>query len=87
VRRPGTERNKVVRLLSTLQHVEFNLSGAREAARIHADLESRGEMIGPYDVLIAGQALSLGLTLVTVNTNEFTRVLGLRLENWRASTP
>jgi tRNA(fMet)-specific endonuclease VapC len=38
-------------------------------------------MIGPYDVLIAGQALSLGLPLVTNNANEFARVSGLKLGN------
>jgi tRNA(fMet)-specific endonuclease VapC len=82
---PARERNKVEQLLNTVQQVEFDLSDARAAARIRADLESRGEMIGPYDVLIAGQAVSLGLILVTDNTNEFARVSGLTLENWQVS--
>lgn len=41
-------------------------------------------MIGPYDVLIAGHAAVLGLALVTSNTNEFSRIPGLQIENWNA---
>lgn len=44
--------------------------------------ERRGEKIGPYDMPIAAQALSLGATLVTNNEREFRRVKGLRVENW-----
>jgi len=62
--------------------VPFEEAGAGEAARIRAALERRGKGIGPYDTLIAGQALALGVTLVTSNTREFTRVPGLKLENW-----
>jgi tRNA(fMet)-specific endonuclease VapC len=40
-------------------------------------------MIGPYDVLLAGHAVATGLTLVTDNSAEFTRVPGLRVENWK----
>ena len=39
-------------------------------------------MIGPYDILLAGHALSAGLTVVTANTGEFSRVPALVLENW-----
>jgi len=45
-------------------------------------LERRGQPIGPYDLLIAGQALASGLTLVTHNVQEFQRVAGLKLESW-----
>jgi tRNA(fMet)-specific endonuclease VapC len=45
-------------------------------------LERRGQPIGPYDLLIAGQALASGLTLVTNNVQEFQRVAGLKLESW-----
>lgn len=54
------------------------------AAEVRLDLTRRGCMIGPYDVLIAGQALARGLTLVTANEREFRRVDGLRVENWLA---
>jgi tRNA(fMet)-specific endonuclease VapC len=50
--------------------------------RIRADLERQGQLIGPYDSLIAGQSLASGLTLVTNNRKEFQRVAGLKLESW-----
>jgi tRNA(fMet)-specific endonuclease VapC len=49
---------------------------------LRADLEKRGQSIGPLDMLIAAQALSLDATLVTHNTREFARVKGLRVEDW-----
>ena len=52
------------------------------AARVRAQLRQPGKGIGPYDALIAGQALSRGWTLVTANTREFERVQGLSLEDW-----
>jgi tRNA(fMet)-specific endonuclease VapC len=64
--------------------VPFEDSAALEAAQIRATLEKKGKGIGPYDTLIAGQALALGVRLVTANTREFARVPGLKLENWLA---
>ena len=55
---PTRERGKVERFLTTIRQVDFDHSAASAAANIRADLESRGEMIGPYDVLIAGVARS-----------------------------
>lgn len=78
------ERTAVENLLNTLRPVEFDLPAARDAARIRAELESRGERIGAYDLLLAGQAISLGYTLVTNNTREFSRVAMLTIEDWRA---
>jgi tRNA(fMet)-specific endonuclease VapC len=60
----------------------FEDGDAREAGRIRAMLKRRGTPIGPYDLLIAGQALARGLTVVTANSSEFARVDGLRHENW-----
>lgn len=48
------------------------------------DLEVQGQMIGQFDLLIACIALDNDLTLVTHNTREFSRVEGLRLEDWEA---
>ena len=56
-------------------------------AEIRYRLESKGTPIGPYDMLIAAHALSLDLTLVTANTREFSRVDGLRIENWLEARP
>jgi tRNA(fMet)-specific endonuclease VapC len=69
-------------LRSFVTLVDFNSEDARWSGEIRADLARRGTPIGPYDVLIAGQALARGLTLVTANTREFSRVDGLKLANW-----
>jgi tRNA(fMet)-specific endonuclease VapC len=60
----------------------FELEDAEEAGDIRAELERAGTPIGPYDVLIAAQARRRGALLVTANTVEFTRVPGLRIEDW-----
>ena len=57
-------------------------SAAGHAGQIHAELAKLGMPIGPYDQLIAGHARSMGLVLVVNNEKEFSRVSGLRLENW-----
>jgi len=54
------------------------------AALVRYELRRAGTPIGPYDLLIAGQALSRGWTLVTSNSKEFERVPGLKLEDWSA---
>lgn len=79
---PSQERNKVELLLATVCETPFDADAARESARVRALLESQGQRIGPYDILLAGQALAGSLILVTDNTREFSRVPGLTLENW-----
>ena len=81
---PGRERAKVATLLRTVHTLPFDAAAARESARIRAALESQGQPIGPYDVLLAGHAIAAGLVLVSANTSEFGRVVGLTLENWGA---
>jgi tRNA(fMet)-specific endonuclease VapC len=51
-------------------------------AALRLDLERRGELIGPNDMLIAAHAAALHATLVTDNEREFSRVRGLMVENW-----
>jgi tRNA(fMet)-specific endonuclease VapC len=63
--------------------LEFDEEDARQAGQIRAQLASNGRPIGPYDVLIAGQARARELTLVTHNTREFQRVPGLKVEDWK----
>jgi tRNA(fMet)-specific endonuclease VapC len=77
-----TARN--VALVDALQFevLELDQGDAKEAGAIRALLAARGTPIGPYDVLIAGQARARALTLVTRNTSEFARVPGLRIEDW-----
>jgi tRNA(fMet)-specific endonuclease VapC len=75
-----------VALVDALQFVvlEFDREDARQAGRVRALLADKGMPIGPYDVLIAGQAVARRMILVTRNVNEFERVSGLRIENWQA---
>ena len=62
--------------------IEFDRDDARCAGEIRAKLAAAGSPIGPYDVLIAGQALSRSLILVTRNGREFSRIGELKIENW-----
>src|SRR5712691_10486925 len=63
--------------------IEFDMEDTRQAGKIRALLGSKGTPIGPYDVMIAGQAMARNMVLVTGNTDEFERIPGLRLEDWR----
>jgi tRNA(fMet)-specific endonuclease VapC len=71
-------------LVDSLQFevVPFEKEDARQAGEIRAALEALGTPIGPYDVLIAGQACARGLVLVSRNLRDFQRVDGLSVENW-----
>jgi len=63
--------------------VPFDSSAAERYAQIRQNLEKRGRVIGPDDLLIAATVLTCGGVLVTHNTSEFSRVEGLRLEDWQ----
>ena len=73
-------------LLRGLPICNFDLSATRHYGPMRAEMERRGQLIGPYDLMIAAQALALDVTLVTDNSHEFSRVAGLRLENWLRPT-
>jgi tRNA(fMet)-specific endonuclease VapC len=62
----------------------FDDRAAEEYGQIRAHLAAFGTPIGPNDLLIAAIALANGLTLVTHNTVEFSRVPGLKLEDWQS---
>lgn len=81
----GRGHEELEMLTSRLQLLDFDARAAAHAASIRAALERQGTPIGPYDVLIAGHARSLGMVLVTSNLREFERVDGLRCEDWRLS--
>jgi tRNA(fMet)-specific endonuclease VapC len=74
-----------VALVDALQFpvIEFDKEDARQAGKVRALLASKGTPIGPYDVMIAGQAMARNMILVTHNTNEFGRVPGLQIEDWQ----
>ena len=79
---PAKENRKVSALLEKLAILNFDDEAASNSARIRADLELKGKMIGPYDVLIAGQAVTNSLVVVTGNLREFSRIPGLIIEDW-----
>ena len=60
----------------------FDRDAAEVYGRLRAGLDQAGRGIGPLDTLIAAHALSLNAILVTCNEREFSRVEGLRVENW-----
>lgn len=72
-------------LIDELPVLPFDAQAARVFGRVRSDLERRGLVLGPYDMLIAAHALAARLVLVTDNVREFGRVQGLQLENWRAA--
>lgn len=78
------ERNlrDVEAFVARLDVAPFDLDAATHFGQVRAELYNAGTPIGPYDMMIAGQARALGLTLITNNQREFERVPGLRVENW-----
>ena len=68
--------------LSPFTILPFDSKDAIVAGQIRAHLASRGNLIGPYDIQIAAQGISRNLTVVTHNTDEFSRVSGLKLDDW-----
>ena len=81
---PAKIRREVEHFAARLSVLPFDDDAAAHTAEIRADLEHRGGVIGPYDLMIAGHARSRGLVVVTGNLREFTRVNGLRSEDWMA---
>ena len=81
-RRPAYQRDLVMVLISKISVLDFGAEAADHSGNIHATLAKAGEIIGAYDMLIAGHARSLGMTVVTNNLKDFTRVEGLRCEDW-----
>lgn len=86
----GAERSQQVErnladieaLAARLEVLPFDNKAAYHFGQIRASLYRTGRPMGPYDMMIAGQARAAGLILVTNNTKEFDRVPGLLLEDW-----
>ncbi len=80
----GSERNKraLEMFMSLLEILPFDEKTIWEYGRVRSDLERIGQPIGALDTMIAAHALSIDAVLVTNNTKEFSRVHGLRIENW-----
>lgn len=80
--RPADTRAQVEAFAARLAVLQFDDEAAAHYGDIRAALERQGQAIGSYDLMIAGHARSRGLVVVTGNLREFTRVAGLRAEDW-----
>lgn len=69
-------------IFGSLQILPFEAPADECYGELRSNLERTGQLIGPNDLLIAAHALALGATLVTDNEREFSRVRGLKVENW-----
>jgi tRNA(fMet)-specific endonuclease VapC len=78
---------KVAEALERLEVLPFEAPADEIYAQLRGQLERAGNLVGPNDLLIAAQAAALGLTLVTGNEREFSRVPGLKIENWLRPLP
>jgi tRNA(fMet)-specific endonuclease VapC len=74
--------NRVQGILETVPVLPLDMPADVEYGSIRAELEAAGQPVGMNDLLIAAHACALGLTLVTDNTREFSRIRGLHVENW-----
>ena len=80
----AVEKNRLAlsMLLANIEIKNFDTYAADCYGKIRADLEKKGTPIGSLDMMIAGHAQSLDLTIVTNNVKEFARVDNLKIENW-----
>lgn len=78
------EKNRLAlsMLLANIEFFDFDVAAANQYGKIRAELERKGTPIGPLDMMIAGHALSRGCRIVTNNVKEFSKVSGLRIDNW-----
>jgi len=81
------EKNRIALLgfLALIGVKRFDEGAAREYGVVKKDLRTKGCVIGPLDMLIGAHAKSQGMTLVTNNAGEFSRIQGLAVENWTQS--
>lgn len=84
-RQPEKNMDALIEFATPLEVAPFDSAAAHAYGLIRADLEQRGHVIGALDMLIGAHALSLGVTLVTHNTREFSRIHGLHLIDWMAN--
>jgi len=79
---PDQNRAALLEFLIPFTIMDFDQIASLHYGQIRMSLESKGMPIGPTDLLLAAQAKSRNLTLVTNNEEEFQRIDSLRLENW-----
>ena len=83
-RNENAERLRIF-LSGDIDVIVFDENDAVKAGDLRAALEMTGAPIGPYDLLIAAQALRNNATLITANVSEFARVHGLAWQDWTAA--
>ena len=81
--RPKENHGRLDLMLEDLRTLEFDAAAGATYGRLRVALEARGTPIGPNDMLIAAQAMTHELVLVSADVSEFERVENLKLENWR----
>jgi tRNA(fMet)-specific endonuclease VapC len=79
---PSRNRQLVERLVMPLRILDFDATAAAAYASVRAELQSAGRSIGPNDMVIAATVLAHHGLLITANLREFSRVPGLRVEDW-----
>ena len=72
----------ITKILEPYETVPFDEEASEVYGRMRAELEMKGNVIGPDDMIIAATVLSRGGIFVTSNTREFSRVKGLQIEDW-----
>jgi len=79
------EKNRIslTEFLSPFEIISFNDIDAEHFGIIRSQLKKEGKLIGPYDMLIAAQAVARNLILVTNNKDEFLRINELKIEDWK----
>ena len=87
--RYGTAKARSPRLLGLVEEalsrlviVPYDVPADEHYSGIRVELETAGKPIGQNDLFIAAHAFTLGLPLVTDNVGEFSRIRGLKVENW-----
>lgn len=75
---------RVMQLREIVPVEEFSAAASRRYGRVRSMLEASGQIIGGMDMLLAAHALALDALIVTGNIGEFSRVPGLRVENWES---
>ncbi|NNK02645.1 MAG: type II toxin-antitoxin system VapC family toxin [Desulfatitalea sp.] len=79
---PKLNLQRVEEFLMPIEILLYDYVAAKSYGEVRLNLEKRGEIIGPLDMLIAAHALSNDIVLVTNNEKEFQRVDHLKIENW-----
>ncbi|MBR4462609.1 MAG: type II toxin-antitoxin system VapC family toxin [Erysipelotrichaceae bacterium] len=82
-RNPSRNKAAIMQILFGIPILDFDMKAAEHFGDIFADLESRNARISDRDMLIAAHARSLGYTVVTNNTGEFSRVKDLKITDWK----